>query len=214
MAAIAHVQTNVSANTASNGTNVSQAFGSNNTAGNMIVAAVTWFGSGGTVTCSDTQGNTYATVRVEHDSTENQSLGVCYALNVSAGANTVTGTFSGGTSGFRAITVSEFSGVATTGAVDAQAGVGGSSGTNPSSGAAATSQDGDLIYGVVMDTAGTNWNDTSIAAGGGFTEHGENDGLSPESQVQASAGSIAATWTFTTSARYDAIMVAFKAASL
>jgi hypothetical protein len=212
-ATIAHVQTNVSASNAVNATNVSQAFGSNNTAGNMIVVAVTWFGTG-TVTCSDTRGNTYSTVRVELDSNNTRSLGVCYALNISAGANTVTGTFSGGLSSFRAISVSEFSGVATSGALDVHAGTGGGVGANPSSSSAIPTQDGDLIYGAVMDTSMVNNNDNSIAAGAGFTERGENDSLSPESQVQASASSIAAAWTFNTSSRYDAIMVAFKAASL
>lgn len=214
-ATIAHVQTNVSANTAAGGgTNISQAFGSNNTGGNLIVAAVTWFGTNGTVTCTDTRGNTYVTIRTVYDAVEQQSLAVCYAQNIGAGANTVTGTFSGGTSSFRAISVSEFSGVAPVGALDVHAGVGGNSGSSPSSGTATTTQNGDLIYGAVIDTAGTNWNDTSIAAGSGFTERGENDGLQIENQVQGSAASIAATWTFTTSARYDAIMVAFKAASL
>lgn len=209
---VAHVQTNISANNAASAANVSQAFGSNNTAGNIIVAAVTWFGPG-TITCSDSRGNSYTTVRVALDSSENQSLGVCYALNVAAGANTVTGTFSGGASTFRAISVSEFSGIATTGALDVHAGVGGGSGTAVSSSAVSTTQNNDLVYGVVIDTSGTNWNETGITAGSGFTEHGETDGLSPESQVQTTAGSIAASWTFAVSSRYNAIVATFKAAN-
>src|SRR5207253_4319170 len=70
-----------------------RSFGNPNTIGNLIVAAISW-GNSGSVSCSDSQGNTYAVATIQYDSTNNQSLAICYAAGVKGGANTVTATFS------------------------------------------------------------------------------------------------------------------------
>lgn len=98
---------------------------------------------------------------------------------------------------------------------DGQGGILGTTGSNNiTSTATSTTEDGDLIFGAVFDTAGSNWTETDIAPGSSpntFTERQETDGLEIEEFIQTSAASIAATWTFDIGARYNAIMVAFKA---
>src|SRR5207248_918211 len=59
-------------------TSIAQAFTTPNTSGKLIVAAVSW-GSNDSVTCSDSQGNSYAVATTQYDSTNNQSLAICYA---------------------------------------------------------------------------------------------------------------------------------------
>src|SRR5207249_1637211 len=75
-----------------NATTISRAFTSAATAGNLIVVAVSW-GSSNTLSCSDTQGNLYTTITIQYDGNNNQSLGICFAPNIKAGATTVTATF-------------------------------------------------------------------------------------------------------------------------
>src|SRR5207253_2573203 len=69
-------------------TSIAQAFSATNAAGNFIVAVISWE-SNATVRCSDSRGNTYAVATTQFDATDNQSLAICYAANVSPGANTV-----------------------------------------------------------------------------------------------------------------------------
>ncbi len=194
------------------GSTIAKAFVSANTAGNLIVAAVTWdaSSSGGSLTCSDSQGNTYATATTQWDGPNTQWLGVCYAPNVKAGANTVTASF-GANRQFRHMTISEYSGVAKTAPVDvvAKQAAAGSTGSNAiTSTAAVTTVGGDLIFGAVMDTTSA----TSITAGTGFTQRAftANKSLAVQDMTQANAGSVASTQTFGAAHRYDAIMVAFK----
>ena len=74
--------------------------------------------------------------------------------------------------------------------------------------AALTTVAGDLIFSAVMDDEGTN----NISAGTGFTlrQSVNNKDLATEDQVQASAGSIAGTYTFNAGHRYLAQMAAFR----
>src|SRR2546427_3572645 len=72
---------------------IAQAFTTANVSGNLIVAAISW-GGNAPVTCSDSQGNSYAVATTQYDSINNQSLAICYAANVKGGANTVTATLS------------------------------------------------------------------------------------------------------------------------
>ncbi len=197
------------------GTNIAKAFTSANTAGNLVVAAITWDAntSGGSVTCSDTQANSYTTAVTQWDSANGQWLAVCYAPNVKAGANTVTATF-GANRQFRRMVVSEYSNVAKTLPVDVTAknvATGTTAANNITSTAATTTAAGDLIYGAVMDDTSA----TAITAGTGFTQRAfaNNKDLATQDMIQSSAGSVASTQTFGAAHRYLAIMVAFKAAA-
>jgi hypothetical protein len=213
--AISQVQ-NTTSSVNTTATTIAQTFQAAVTAGNMIVAAVSWdtVTSVGTLTCSDDLGNTYSTVNIWNDTTNTQALGICYAPNSAAGTPTVTATFSV-THLTRRIIISEYSGVATVTPVDVSGGVGGGTGTTTAnattSGAVVPTKDGDLIYGAVMDTGGT----ATIAAGTGFTQRAFTNvkDLSVEDFQQGTAASIASTWTFGTAHRYDAAVVAFKAAT-
>src|SRR5262249_9179159 len=73
-------------------TTIAKAFTSPTAAGNLIAAAASWDANSnsGTLTCTDTQANSYTTAVTQWDSVNNQWLGVCYAPNVKAGADTVT----------------------------------------------------------------------------------------------------------------------------
>src|SRR5271168_3367841 len=73
---------------------VSATFNSNNTAGNAIVVMASWYLTPGTPTISDTHGNTYTMLPAltggGAGNGEQGSILIWYALNIAAGANTVT----------------------------------------------------------------------------------------------------------------------------
>ena len=74
------------------GTTASLAFPGANTAGNLIVAYVMWDNTG-TVTVSDTKGNTYTAGTARQTWGTNWSSQVFYASNIAGGSNTVKATF-------------------------------------------------------------------------------------------------------------------------
>ena len=190
-------------------TSLTASFAAPNTAGNLIVVAVSW-GSSAALTCSDSLGNIYAVATTQYDSSNNQSLAICYAANAKAGSNAVTVTFASSTP-YRRLLIHEYSGIATSSAVDVVAKnvANGSTAVDAiTSTAATTTASGDLIFGAVMDDTGT----TTITAGTGFTQRlsvNNKDAVSQD-RVQAVAGSIAATQRFGAAHRYLAQMIAFK----
>src|SRR3954469_3601771 len=95
-AAIAHLQSAAVTTGSSSATSLSLAFPSANSAGSLIVAAVSFDSSAGTVwSCSDSGGNTYANAVLHNDLRHNQAVGICYAAAIKSGANTVTVTYGG-----------------------------------------------------------------------------------------------------------------------
>lgn len=103
-----------------NGTNY--AFSSNNTAGNLIVVAISGAFVGGSYSfsISDTQGNTYVPLSKNTSSTTNGvRLQLFYAENIKSGPNSISYTYSGLSDvGFTAV---EYSGIKTSGALDTEA---------------------------------------------------------------------------------------------
>lgn len=197
---------------------MSLAFNSSTTASNLIVVAATWNSSTyTTITCSDSQSNVYSPVVYQNDATNSQMVGVCYAPNIAAGATTVTVAWGGAPSN-RALSIHEYSGVATANPLDVTTGttaVGTTATDNISSGSVTTNVDGALIFGAIEDTTG---NPTSATAGTGFTSRtntgavGANE-FNTEDLVQTNAGSIAATMTYGDNAqRYAALVLAFRPA--
>jgi hypothetical protein len=197
---------------------IAQAFTTNVTAGDAILAAVTFDVSNGsrTFTCSDNRGNSYVTLDLRVNNSETQAMGVCYALNAKAGSTTVTATFkpSNTTAGARSIAIAEYSGVATASAIDGNlvSGDSPSSGTSSNgatSGSVTTSQDGDLIFGAVTDTE----SGSTISAGTGFTARSESaNEVIIQDKVQTTAGSVASTATFGSNHHYISALVALKSA--
>jgi hypothetical protein len=191
-------------------TSIVQAFTAANTSGNLIVAAISW-GSGASVTCSDSKANIYSVATTQYDAVNNQSLAICYAANVQSGANTVTATFSGSTL-YRRLLVQEYQGIAAVSPVDvvSKNAANGTTGSNAiTSKAAVSTANGDLIFGAVIDDSSVT---TSITAGTGFTQRQSvnNKDMATEDLVQTASGSIAATQTFGAAHRYLAQMVTFK----
>ncbi|HSW65628.1 MAG TPA: hypothetical protein VLI54_00625 [Bacillota bacterium] len=195
-------------------TSLVQAFSANVTAGSLIVAAASWDNSTtSTMTCTDNRGNTYTGMTVWINAVDNQTLAICYAPNAAAGSTTVTATLGAGAN-FRRFVISEYSGVATSSPVDVSAGVQGITATTTTdavtAGSVTTTQNGDLIYGAVMDTTGN----TGILPGTGFTgrSFANTKDLLVEDKQQAIAGSVSAPFTFPAANKYNAVVIAFKAA--
>lgn len=202
------------------------AFTSNNTAGNCLCVAVSWGltdvsgNAGFTVTDNASGGsNTYTRALSTWDGTNAQGLAIFYALNLKGTEKlTCTANFASTNVSYRRIIVCEYSGVATSSAADGTSGIhvaNGSTSANAivstSGSDPTTSVSGDLLFGAVMDDAGT----TSITAGTNFTERNSvnSEDLEIEDRVLAGTGTVVATWTFGAAHRYLAGCIALKPAA-
>ena len=183
--------------------NISATFPSNNTAGNLLIVTGTAARPHGTITVSDTAGNTYLpAIGPVTDPAQDVTAYIWYVPNCRGGANKVTLTPS--TPDAMEVHVSEFSGLATTLPVDQVASAAGT-GPTASSGASTTTVNGELVFGYtfLFNTA---------SAGAGYTGLSLVNGDLDEYLVQSTAGSVAATFT-QTSGTWFALMATFKPAS-
>src|SRR5256885_9455505 len=90
-ATITHLQSAAVTAGSSSATSLSQRFPSANTAGSLIVAAVSFDSSNGTAwSCSDSRGNTYSIALLRNDIRHNQAVGICYSAATASGQNTAT----------------------------------------------------------------------------------------------------------------------------
>jgi len=192
-------------------TSFAAALKSTSTSGNAIILGVTFGDANPTITATDSEGNTYTQAIKTYDSGHRQGCAILYTTNIKGGAsNQVTVKFSAAVS-YLAIGVHEYSGIAAASGVDVTAGATGIY-MNPSSGSAATTAAGDLIFGVgVEDSAGRG---DTFTAGSGFTKGvdlGTAAAYADENQVQNTAGSIAATWILSPAGNgWIASLAAFK----
>jgi len=123
------------------------------TAGNLLVAAVYWNGSNVT-TISDSLGNTWNSVPVQDNSTRATDVQIWYAQNIKGGANTVTLTQP--LSVYVGFYVIEYSGLATTNALDTAAGkIASAASQVADTGNLTTSGSRDLIVGLFADSWGS-----------------------------------------------------------
>lgn len=162
-------------------------------------------------TPTDTAGNTYLDSGVGAISVLAGTVVVqlFYALNTHTTASNVVSVANAGGAGI-AVYAAEYTGGVNVSPVDktsttanGSTGVGG--GQNMTSGSATTTQGGELIIGLGGDGSGG-----TITVGTGFAQIISGVGVF-ESQIQAAAGSIAATWNDSVnSASYGAIMATFK----
>ena len=129
-----------------------------------------------------------------------------YAMNVASGTTSVTFNFSASVSWD--IAIHEYSGVATTSALDQQNGATGNS-SSPSSGSVTTTAGGELIFGWTANSLGVN----TYTAGTGFTlRRSDLAFYASEDQVQGTAGAISATWgQGGSTAQWAAKVLTFKA---
>jgi hypothetical protein len=193
-------------------TSIARAFTANNTAGNLIIVAVSWGDrTAASINATDTLGNTYFVATNDFDTSNRQGLAILFAPNIRAGANTVTVNF-GASNAYRRIVVSEYSGIAASSPLDGVAknrAIGTTAANAITSTTATTTVNGDLIFGVAMDDSGFFG---TITAGTNFTRRAvvNNIDMATEDRVQATAGSVAATFTFSLADAYLAQMAAFK----
>lgn len=210
-AAPAHVQSPAAA-TAFSGTSIALPFGSNVTAGSLLVCHI--YANHGISSVADSLAQTFSSaVNVTDGATF--SIATFYVPNSAAGADTVTVTFAG-TIAYASLQCAEYSGVATSSPLDqavSQNQTDPGTGTDAvTSGNVTTTTDGQLIVGwstALVVGAGT------LTAGTGYTGRTNvfNDTLH-EDRVQTTAGSIAATFT-SNSATSDFVtqIATFKAAA-
>lgn len=208
-AAPAHIQSPTPV-TGSSGTTLAIAYGSNVTAGNLLVCHI--YANHGISGVADSRSQTFTSaVNVTDGAT--YSLATFYYANTTGGADTVTVTFAGAIT-YASLQCSEYSGVATSSPLDKFAS---NSQTTPGTGANAvtsgsvtTTTDGQLIVG--WSTALTVGAGTT-SAGTGFTGRTNvfGDTLC-EDQVQTSAGGIAATFTSTSAtSNFITLITTYKA---
>jgi IPT/TIG domain len=188
------------------------AFPASNTAGNWIAVAIRAGRSGQVFTVTDTRGNTYKQAvqfNVTVDTPNGDTLGVFYAENIAAGANTVTvsDSISGNTLRFAIL---EYSGVATANSLDVTAVAQGVS-TVANSGSATTTASGDLLFGAFLTS-----DPATFTAGSGYTIRdtvpaAPNTKLVTEDQIQSAAGAASAGASLSVSDKWGAGLAAFKA---
>jgi uncharacterized repeat protein (TIGR01451 family) len=186
------------------------AFSANNTQGNFILVAIRAGNAGQSFTVTDTRGNTYRRALQQSETLDTVTVGLYYAENIAAGANSVTvaDTVAGGSLRFAIL---EYTGVATAGSLDGTPRMSEGNTTAPSSGAITTTASGDLIVGLFS---------TSDAAT--FTQGANaviqdripstSSKLAVQDQIQTSAGSIAASASISPGQAWAAAVAAFRPA--
>jgi len=193
-------------------TSYSLPFDSNNAAGNWIGVCVRAGPSGESFTVTDSRGNTYhqaIQLNMTVDTPNGDTLAIFYAENISAGANTIT--VSDTISGSLRFAILEYTGVATANSLDVTASAQGTS-TSPSSGNATTTASGDLLLGAVATAdveTFTAPNGVQIRA---FVPSEPSTKLIAEDQIQAAAGTAAATASLGASDPWGAVLATFKKA--
>lgn len=139
----------------SGGASASVNFTSGNTAGNMIVLAVSWGDSDASIlSATDSAGNTYQIATRAFDNVQNQGLAILYASNIKASSsNTITVSF-GGSKSYHRLSIHEYKGIAINSPLDITAtniAQGTSSINGITSSTGLTTFDGNLIFGVAMN---------------------------------------------------------------
>jgi hypothetical protein len=174
-----------------------------------IIIVGVLFNSSTSYTPTDTAGNTYLDSGAGAVAWSTHYIQTFYALNTSTtSSNAVCVT---NTSGTVRISATEWTGGATSSAVDvwasnsnASTGTGG--GQNATSTAVSTTANGELIYGLVAGSY--------MSVGTGFTQIAYISSLvGSEYEAQSAGGSVAATWSCSqNSYTYSAMVVAFRTA--
>jgi hypothetical protein len=185
------------------------------TAGDLLVAAVTWDTSAAsTVSISDSEGNAWAAATTPQvDTRHNQALQVFYAPNIAGGSDSVT-VVPSPAAGWVRLIVHEVTGVALTAPLDQTAVNNTGSGTTLSVGPVTTAAADEYIFTAAMidgsDPSAT------FSAGSGYTLRAvvaaADSELASADQVQSAAGSVSSVWALSGSADSLAQMATFQAA--
>lgn len=180
------------------------AFGVNVTAGSALIAIVRRGGAGTPTSITDTRSNTWVKL-IDQTVSGDHTLSFWYALNTTAGANTVT---QNGGSGSDRFIIAEYSGVATASAIDTSAVTTGTSST-PNSGNITTANADDLIIGGCSTVSGA-----AITQGSGYTLLFDvEQKVGGEYKIVSATGTYAANFTLGASDGWGCFVVAMKAAA-
>ncbi|HYY73009.1 MAG TPA: IPT/TIG domain-containing protein [Candidatus Bathyarchaeia archaeon] len=186
------------------------AFTSPNTAGNFIAVAIRGgLSSSQVFTVTDSNGNTYKQAAQIGYAGSAVTTAIYYGENIKGGANTVTVSMT--VSGPLRFDILEYSGVATSGSLDATA-VNTATNSTPTSGNLTTTVSGDLLLAAIGTT-----NAATFTAGAGFTirdfvpAEPSTKHIS-EDQIQSAAGLVSAGASLAASDSWGAVLAAFKPA--
>lgn len=164
-------------------TTLARAYGSNVTAGNLLIATCMWAGSA-TITCTVSGSLNGALTAIAGSLATNAGsvtrAQVFFKVAASSGAETLTMTTSGSTA-TREIVIYEVAGAAAAGHPDASSGPSGTS-TNPTTTITTVAQPG-LIVSYCSDSAGT------VTAGAGYTGSVAQNGDQGQYKTYAATGS-------------------------
>lgn len=201
------VQSNGATNDAT-ATSIALAFLSNVAAGNRLVAGVSFGTAPRNLPTSvvDSFGTNWTLVDSSDDATASQNTAVYEAVAAQSGACTVTVTW-GETHAFRRLVLGEISGTTTRDQHGISAPTVATIATdNVTSPSVTTTQDGETIVGIVMDTSGV----ATETAGTGYTKQQGVGELALETKTQTTKGAVAATWTFSATDRYVAAVITYS----
>lgn len=216
-AAIAYVQSKKDPSDASSDASASTmavAYDSNVTAGSLGVACMTADnGTSSTVTGVSGSSSGTWTQAVHAERVGDQILDIWYKENMAGGADTITATYSSSRP-YRRMIIAEYSGVATSSALDKtdsnlqEPAPTSTDGTTSTSQTTATTNQ--LIVGCTIVMAGGS---VGITAGTGFTKRQDSATAAPialEDRIEASATSVAATFTIDASHNTLTLLSTFK----
>ena len=211
--AIAFVQT-PTAVVATGVTSTTKAFASNVTAGNCLLAFQSQYDGGGPTinTPTDTLSHTYlAAINQHNNGPADTGIRAYYVLNCSGGANTVTFASGSGTSDITGV-CAEFSGIATSSALDQTGSASGSLLAVAVSSIGAIAQADELVLGIMIyDTT-----NTTITEGSTILREAEvvetSAPIGTEYQIVSSIGVVTATWTLGANRNWIADLFTLKAA--
>jgi len=184
------------------------AFPSNNTAGNWIGVCIRAGATNESFTVVDSKGNVYRKAIQYSETNDGNSFAIYYAENIAGGANAIR--VSDTATATLRVAILEYSGVATSGSLDAFAAAQGHNAAPNSGVTGSTTASGDLLLGTIMTA-----NSARFTAGSGYTvvesvpaEPGTK--LFVESQIQAAAGVASASATLGSTDYWAAGLTAFK----
>jgi hypothetical protein len=217
--AIARVQAPAFAGATAAGATITNTFGSNVTATDLLLAFTVGATTGGNHVVTS-PGATWARI-AQFDDTggSGNRMAIHYAMNAPGGATTVTNTYSvPASAGSRGIIIAEYSGAATSAALDkSTTGQTTAATATPTDTSMTTTANGELIVSCMIFRNAT----SPASAGAGYSmiavdqASGLGIDFAAEDRIQAAAGAIAPTFTLTAGTAASAIMSAtFKAAGV
>ena len=194
---------------------LSQSFSSANASGNLIVSFVRMSTTTQAVQLSDSLGNIYKEAVSQIQSDDGHQIHIFYATNISSGANTVTANFSG-VNNHPWLSIFEYSGIATSNALDTTSSSQGSGAVASSGNPIQTRPGNELVFAAVGLPSSSSM---TISAGSGFNIESQ-DANTPgsragiEDQVTSSSDPLVATFSLSANANWTAALATFISAQL